>query len=81
MLSANTSAVTVTIVLNIRKLVSFLISVWLFGNPMGGLMKLGAAIVFGAGALYGWETTSRIPNRRKAQEQQMNGKLQSEKEK
>jgi dolichyl-phosphate-mannose-protein mannosyltransferase len=81
MLSANTSAVTVTIVLNIRKLVSFLISVWLFGNPMGGLMKLGAAIVFGAGALYGWETTSRIPNRRKAQGQQMNGKLQSEKEK
>jgi len=71
----------VTIVLNIRKLVSFLISVWLFGNPMGGLMKLGAAIVFGAGALYGWETTSRIPNSRKAQEQQMNVMVLSEKEK
>ncbi|KAJ5059623.1 Dolichyl-phosphate-mannose-protein mannosyltransferase-domain-containing protein [Bipolaris maydis] len=65
MLSANTSAVTVTIVLNIRKLVSFLLSVWLFGNHMSGLMKVGAAMVFGAGALYGWETTYRIPQQRK----------------
>ncbi|KAH8732906.1 Dolichyl-phosphate-mannose-protein mannosyltransferase-domain-containing protein [Phaeosphaeriaceae sp. PMI808] len=52
-LSANTSAVTVTIVLNIRKLVSFLLSIWIFGNHMGGLMKAGAAVVFGAGALRG----------------------------
>jgi dolichyl-phosphate-mannose-protein mannosyltransferase len=63
-LSANTSAVTVTIVLNIRKLVSFLLSVWLFGNQMSALMKTGAAMVFGAGALYGWETSYRIPQRR-----------------
>jgi len=66
-LSANTSAVTVTIVLNIRKLVSFLLSVWLFGNKMSGLMQCGAAMVFGAGALYGWETTYKIPQRRKAE--------------
>ena len=65
-LSANTSAVTVTIVLNIRKLVSFLLSIWIFGNQMGGLMKVGAAMVFGAGALYGWETTYKIPQRKKA---------------
>jgi dolichyl-phosphate-mannose-protein mannosyltransferase len=65
MLSANTSAVTVTIVLNIRKLVSFLLSIWIFGNQMGGLMKVGAAMVFGAGALYGWETSYRIPQRKK----------------
>lgn len=64
-LSANTSAVTVTIVLNIRKLVSFLLSVWIFGNQMSGLMKLGAGMVFGAGALYGWETTYRIPQKRR----------------
>ncbi|KAI8940470.1 hypothetical protein NX059_004155 [Plenodomus lindquistii] len=64
-LSANTSAVTVTIVLNIRKLVSFLLSIWVFGNQMGGMMKLGAAMVFGAGALYGWETTYRIPREKK----------------
>ncbi|KAL6159457.1 Dolichyl-phosphate-mannose--protein mannosyltransferase 4 [Exserohilum turcicum] len=66
MLSANTSAVTVTIVLNIRKLVSFLLSIWIFGNHMGGLMKVGAAMVFGAGALYGWETSYRIPQQRKS---------------
>jgi UDP-galactose transporter len=64
-LSANTSAVTVTIVLNIRKLVSFLLSVWLFGNQMSGLMKFGAAMVFGAGALYGWETSYKIPMRKR----------------
>ncbi|KAH9878905.1 hypothetical protein J1614_002340 [Plenodomus biglobosus] len=67
-LSANTSAVTVTIVLNIRKLVSFLLSIWLFGNQMSGMMKLGAAMVFGAGALYGWETTYRIPQGKKKME-------------
>jgi dolichyl-phosphate-mannose-protein mannosyltransferase len=65
-LSANTSAVTVTIVLNIRKLVSFLLSIWLFGNQMGGMMMVGAAMVFGSGALYGWETSYRIPQKRKA---------------
>ncbi|KAF1941593.1 PMT-domain-containing protein [Clathrospora elynae] len=65
MLSANTSAVTVTIVLNIRKLVSFLLSIWIFGNQMSGLMKVGAAMVFGAGALYGYETSYRIPQRKK----------------
>ncbi|KAF2271953.1 PMT-domain-containing protein [Westerdykella ornata] len=64
-LSANTSAVTVTIVLNIRKLVSFLLSIWLFGNQMSGLMKVGAAMVFGAGALYGWETSYNIPKKRR----------------
>lgn len=66
-LSANTSAVTVTIVLNIRKLVSFLLSVWIFGNQMSGLMKAGAGMVFGAGALYGWETSYRIPQRKKVE--------------
>lgn len=69
-LSANTSAVTVTIVLNIRKLVSFMLSIWLFGNQMGGLMKVGAAMVFGAGALYGWETTYKIPQRKRAAKEQ-----------
>ena len=69
-LSANTSAVTVTIVLNIRKLVSFLLSLWIFGNQMSGLMKFGAAMVFGAGALYGWETSYRIPQQKKIEAQQ-----------
>jgi drug/metabolite transporter (DMT)-like permease len=66
LLGSTSSAVTVTIVLNIRKLVSFMLSVWLFGNPMSGLMALGAALVFGAGALYGWETTVGIKRRKQA---------------
>lgn len=64
-LSANASAVTVTIVLNIRKLVSFVFSTWLFGHELSGLMALGAGLVFGSGALYGWETSWRIPQQRK----------------
>jgi dolichyl-phosphate-mannose-protein mannosyltransferase len=68
-LSANTSAVTVTIVLNIRKLVSFMLSIWLFGNQMGGMMKVGAAMVFGAGALYGYEMSYWIPQRKKMEKE------------
>ena len=64
LLSARSSAVTVTVVLNVRKLVSFMFSIWLFGNELSGLMVVGAVLVFGAGALYGWETTVGI-NRRK----------------
>jgi drug/metabolite transporter (DMT)-like permease len=59
LLGACSSAVTVTIVLNIRKLISFIFSIWLFGNKLSGLMIVGATLVFGAGALYGWETTIR----------------------
>ncbi|KAL9085344.1 MAG: hypothetical protein Q9165_007635 [Trypethelium subeluteriae] len=60
LLSAKSSAVTVTIVLNIRKLVSFMLSIWLFGNPLSLKMLAGAVLVFGSGALYGWETTVGI---------------------
>lgn len=63
LLGACSSAVTVTIVLNIRKLISFIFSVWLFGNKLSGLMIVGATLVFGAGALYGWETTVGIKRR------------------
>lgn len=55
LLSAQTSAVMVTVVLNLRKLASFLLSCVVFGNPVGGMMAVGAAIVFAAGALYGWD--------------------------
>ncbi|KAF2836210.1 UAA transporter [Patellaria atrata CBS 101060] len=75
LLSANSSAVTVTIVLNIRKLVSFMFSIWLFGNKMSGQMLLGAVIVFGAGALYGWETSVGI-KQRKAKAEQVGKKQQ-----
>lgn len=52
LLAAKSSALTVTIVLNIRKLVSLLLSVWLFGNSLARGTLVGAVIVFGAGALY-----------------------------
>lgn len=65
LLSAQASAVTVTIVLNIRKLVSFVASTILFGHSLSGMMCVGAGLVFGAGALYGWETSYRIPMQRK----------------
>ena len=64
-LSARASAVTVTIVLNVRKLVSFVLSAWLFGHRFGGTMVLGAAMVFGSGALYGWESSVRLPGVRR----------------
>jgi len=68
LLSASASAVTVTIVLNIRKLVSFVFSTLVFGHELSGMMMVGAAMVFGSGALYGWETNWRIPQKKKAAE-------------
>jgi len=52
-LSTQTSALTVSIVLNVRKVVSLLLSIYLFGNnlPLGVLV--GAAVVFFGGGLYG----------------------------
>lgn len=52
LLAAASSALTVTIVLNIRKLVSLLLSIWLFGNQLAPGTLVGAIIVFGAGAMY-----------------------------
>lgn len=66
LLSAKSSAVTVTIVLNIRKLVSFIFSTLLFGHDLGTLMVIGSTLVFGSGALYGWETSWRLPRDRKS---------------
>lgn len=52
LLAAVSSALTVTIVLNIRKLVSLLLSIWLFGNTLPVGTIIGAVVVFGSGALY-----------------------------
>ncbi|KAF2099875.1 UAA transporter [Rhizodiscina lignyota] len=71
LLGAKSSAVTVTVVLNIRKLVSFAFSIWLFGNHLTGLMVVGATLVFGAGALYGWETSVGL--KRRARKGNQNG--------
>lgn len=55
LLSAKTSSLTVTIVLNIRKLVSLLLSIYLFGNQLAPGVLVGAALVFAGGGLYGFE--------------------------
>ncbi|KAJ9660762.1 golgi uridine diphosphate-N- acetylglucosamine transporter [Neophaeococcomyces mojaviensis] len=60
-LSTQTSALTVSIVLNIRKLVSLLLSIWLFGNNLPLGVAVGAAVVFLGGGLYG------IPDKKKAE--------------
>ncbi|KAL4943946.1 hypothetical protein BDV06DRAFT_188454 [Aspergillus oleicola] len=55
LLSAESSSLTVTIVLNIRKLVSLLLSIRLFGNSLSVGVLLGATLVFAGGAMYGFE--------------------------
>ena len=52
LLSAKSSSLTVTIVLNIRKLVSLLLSIWLFGNRLAPGVLFGAGLVFLGGGLY-----------------------------
>lgn len=53
LLAAKSSSLTVTIVLNIRKLVSLLLSIYIFGNSLALGVMIGAAFVFLGGALYG----------------------------
>ncbi|KAL4872144.1 hypothetical protein BDV12DRAFT_162370 [Aspergillus spectabilis] len=55
LLSAKSSSLTVTIVLNIRKLVSLLLSIHLFGNALSRGVLVGAVLVFVGGAIYGFE--------------------------
>lgn len=55
LLSARSSSLTVTIVLNIRKLVSLLLSIYLFGNALAPGVLAGAVFVFVGGGLYGFE--------------------------
>jgi hypothetical protein len=85
LLGATSSAVTVTIVLNVRKLVSFMLSIWLFGNELSFMMGFGAFLVFAAGAGYGWETNVGMKRRaanakQEAEEQGANGKAEQKKE-
>lgn len=66
LLAAATSALTVTIVLNIRKLVSLLLSIWLFGNRLASGTLLGAIVVFSAGALYSLDSKRKPSVQHKA---------------
>ena len=55
-LAARSSALTVTVVLNVRKLLSLILSVAVFGGDAGLDLGvgIGAAWVFGGGAVYGY---------------------------
>lgn len=64
LLSARSTALGVTIVLNIRKLMSLLLSIWLFDNDLPLGILLGAGVVFGSVGLWTWEG-QRIGGRRK----------------
>ena len=64
LLAAVSTALTVTIVLNIRKLISLLLSIWLFGNKLAPGTLLGAIIVFGAGGLYSLGSRKRVDEAR-----------------
>lgn len=55
-LSARTSALGVSIVLNVRKLVSLCVSLFLFGNKLPPGVLLGAIIVFGSTSVWAWES-------------------------
>lgn len=68
-LAAQTSAIGVTIVLNLRKLISLLFSIWWFGNTLPSGVVIGAAMVFGSAGLWAWDAqrSERRDKRRKAE--------------
>ncbi len=51
-LAGNTTALTVMIILNIRKFTSLLLSIWIFGNPVNGGIIIGTVLVFYGAYLY-----------------------------
>ena len=55
LLGARTSALGVSIVLNVRKLVSLFASIWLFGNHLPAGVLVGAGVVFMSSGIYAWE--------------------------
>ncbi|KAI9740532.1 MAG: golgi uridine diphosphate-N- acetylglucosamine transporter [Cirrosporium novae-zelandiae] len=67
MLAANTTSLGVTIVLNIRKLVSLLLSIWLFDNKLAPGVLVGAAFVFAGGSVY---TSDNHRSREKSKKQE-----------
>lgn len=55
LLGARTSALGVSVALNVRKLVSLFASIWLFGNKLPPGVAVGAAVVFGSAGVWAWE--------------------------
>lgn len=75
LLASAASALTVTIVLNVRKLVSLLLSIWLFGNRLSPGTLIGAFIVFSAGGMYGLEGSKSSGQARRRASVNTNGKV------
>ena len=69
-LSARTSALGVSIALNVRKLVSLCVRLWLFGNKLPPGVLLGAVVVFGSTSIWAWE------GQRIGKEDRRKGKMQ-----
>ncbi|KIX01801.1 uncharacterized protein Z518_09528 [Rhinocladiella mackenziei CBS 650.93] len=65
-LSAQSSSLTVSIVLNIRKLASLVLSIWLFGNTLPLGVVVGAALVFVGGGLYALPSNNVNAKQRKS---------------
>ena len=65
LLSAQSSSLTVTIVLNVRKLVSLLLSIWLFGNRLSNGVLFGAFLVAIGGGLYASSARKLVSHQKK----------------
>lgn len=65
LLAAQSSSLTVTVVLNVRKLVSLMLSIWLFGNRLAPGVLFGAFLVFIGGGLYALPTQKPVSRRKK----------------
>ncbi|KAL2037677.1 hypothetical protein N7G274_009622 [Stereocaulon virgatum] len=55
LLGARTTALGVSIVLNLRKLVSLFASIWFFGNTLPSGVVAGAVVVFSSAGIWAWE--------------------------
>jgi solute carrier family 35 (UDP-xylose/UDP-N-acetylglucosamine transporter), member B4 len=58
-LSAISTALTITVILNIRKFTSLALSVAVFGNKLATGVKFGALVVAAGAAWYAYESKSR----------------------
>ena len=72
LLGARTSALGVSIVLNLRKLISLFASIWLFGNNLRLGVMVGAALVFWGGGVYAWDG-GRVKERVSGKEKRKGG--------
>ena len=64
LLGARTSALGVTVVLNLRKLLSLFASIWLFGNNLPAGVSIGAATVFAGAGVYAWAGQASTKSKR-----------------